>query len=657
MPILAETDRRCPETDAEVNGASRSDDGAWRSCAAAILELTPDFVFIAEPTGRLQFMNAAARRALGIRPADDLAAMQLDDYVTSSGSGPAFRDTLALAIEAGAWTGETCLVRRDGTQLPVSQTVLVQRGPAGDVERVTLIARDITEQLHNARRLQTRALALEAVSEGILVTAPWRRDNPIVYVNPAFKRLTGYRSHDVLGRNSRMLIGEKTDTAAVEQIENAVRDQRPLKGELLLYRADGSTFWSALSLAVLRDERACMLYCVIMVSDISHQRQMEEHLRQSQKMDCIGRLAGGIAHDFNNLLTVILGSAQRAAKLAGQGQNVLDPIADIGDAAQRAAALTGQLLAFSRKQVVVPQTIDVDVLIDDCSGLVRRLLGEDVSVEVVLAANQGWVVADKSQLEQVLLNLVVNARDAMPEGGTLRIETCTVELDGQDVALHPDAQPGPHVRIAVSDTGVGMTPEVAAHVFEPFFTTKGPGSGTGMGLATVFGVVRQSEGHITLSTEAGRGTTFCIHLPCAPRPVPADGAQKSAPPSARGDETILVVEDEASVLRIARHFLEEAGYRVLSAADGPSACELASRYPGAIDLLLVDVIMPGMNGHEVAARVSQARPGIKILYVSGYTDNPTLRQSIFAREVNFLQKPYQQHSLAQSIRQVLDQPA
>ena len=309
--MLIENHGTDPHDDIAADDARRIEDALLPEQAAAILRSTPDLVFITDATGRLQFMNGAARRALGVSPDEDVTGTHWDEYGPTSTNVLSFTCLSSLAVATGAWTGESSLVRRDGTQLPIDQTVLVHQGSADKAGSVTVIARDITEQAQNARRLQTRALALEAVSEGILVTAPWRRDNPIVFVNPAFERLTGYRSHEVLGRNARILIGEETDRSVVEQIEAAIGDQRPIKCELLMYRADGDTFWSALSLATLRDERARILCSVIMISDVSQRRQMEEHLRQAQKMDAIGRLAGGIAHDFNNLLTVIMGSAER----------------------------------------------------------------------------------------------------------------------------------------------------------------------------------------------------------------------------------------------------------------------------------------------------------------------------------------------------------
>ena len=400
--------------------------------------------------------------------------------------------------------------------------------------------------------------------------------------------------------------------------------------------------------------RGQLLHFVMVMSDVSHRRQLEEHLRQSQKMEAVGRLAGGLAHDFNNLLTVIMGSAQRATQmLRSQSTDLEQLMDDIGAAADRGAALTRQLLTFSRKQVLDLRHLRVNDLVSRLGRILQRMLGEDISLEYRLGEGTGQVFGDRSQLEQVLLNLAVNARDAMPNGGKCTVETRTVDLDDDYVAHHPDARFGPHVCIAVADNGTGIISKIAEHIFEPFFTTKQPGEGTGMGLATVFGIVRQSQGHITWSTEVGRGTTFCIYLPLASEEasVPATDPYEIDCPS--GSETVLLVEDEENVLRVAASCLQEQGYNVLTASSGEAACELAASSPDAIDLLVVDVVMPGMNGVKVAKQVAKTCPGIKTLYVSGYTDSAVLSH-IVGEDALFLNKPYQQRSLACKVREALD---
>ena len=350
-----------------------------------------------------------------------------------------------------------------------------------------------------------------------------------------------------------------------------------------------------------------------------------------------------------------MGSAERAAKVLSQENVVLaELIHDISDASNRAAGLTRQLLAFSRKQVLAPRHLNVNELISQVANMLRRLVGAAVTLDLELVPDVGQVLADQSQLEQVLLNLAVNGRDAMPNGGRLIIATQLVELTQDDLPAQADAKPGSYVCIAVSDTGSGMEPEVLARAFEPFFTTKGPGEGTGMGLATVFGIVKQSEGHVAVSTSVGQGTTFRIYLPSAIQTNPTMEAGLPKNDSPRGVETILVVNDDDLVLRVAAAFLKDCGYTVLRALGGTAACEAVAEHPGPINLLLVDVVMPGMTGPEVAQRLSALRHGIKILFFSAHTDNADLLRNILGRNVHFLQKPFSRESLKKKVRQLLD---
>ena len=662
IEVIAGTMSVGHEPERQCIGAARagSTDAQWTGDPerlAAVLRATPDLVGIADPAGRIQYLNSAGRRLLGIGFDEDVSRTTIADYHPERLANAHLTELLARAAEAGSWTGETYLLHRDGSEIPVSQAIMVHKGPESEVQFVSTIARDIRESKRVESRLRLREQIVESASEGIMVTAPWRIDNPIVFVNPAFERMTGYKAHDVVGRNWRFLVGPATDPAAIEEIGLAVKNQQPFQGELLTYRAEGTSFWSAISIAPLYDDQGRMLYFVVVMGDVSHRRQLEEHLRQSQKMEAIGRLAGGVAHDFNNVLTVIMGSADRAAKTLPPGNDALaELIHDISDASNRAAGLTRQLLAFSRKQVLAPRHLDINELISQFGNMLRRLVGAGVTIEFNLAADVGQIYGDQSQLEQVLLNLAVNGRDAMPNGGKLTIDTRTVELDREDLLDNSEKKPGPHVRISVSDTGEGMEPEVLARAFEPFFTTKKPGEGTGMGLATVFGVVKQSEGHVTISSKVGHGTTFRIYLPCADQPVAA--RESNAPQSdwTCGTETILLVDDNEFVLRAAAAFLQDCGYTVLQAADGTAACEAVVDHVGQIDLLVTDVVMPGVSGPEVAERLSALRPGIKILFASGYSDDAVLRRGNLGHAAACLQKPYNREALLQKVRQVLDAP-
>jgi signal transduction histidine kinase/CheY-like chemotaxis protein len=381
---------------------------------------------------------------------------------------------------------------------------------------------------------------------------------------------------------------------------------------------------------------------------------LEEQLRKSQRMEAVGRLVAGVAHDFNNLLTVILGTADLLLHGTGPADPRQAGLGEIKSAAERAAILIRRLLAFSRQQVLEPRVLDPNSLIGELEGLLRRLIGEDVELRTRLAPDLGTVRADPGQLEQVILNLAVNSRDAMPGGGTLTLETANVELDEAYARDHPSVRPGPYVMLAVSDTGVGMDAATRAHIFEPFFTTKGRDQGTGLGLATVHGIVSQSGGYIWLYSEPGKGTTFKIYLPRVDEP-PAPAAAADVPTrELTGSETVLVVEDEDAVRALMRLTLEARGYQVLAAASPKEALELVARHPGSIPLVVTDVIMPGMSGGELAGRLAALRPEIRVIFVSGYTDDTIAHQGVLDPGVHFLQKPFTLEGLARKVREVLD---
>ncbi len=374
--------------------------------------------------------------------------------------------------------------------------------------------------------------------------------------------------------------------------------------------------------------------------------QAEEQLRQAQKMEAVGRLAGGVAHDFNNLLTIINGYGEIVLAGLPEGNPVRGLVAQMKQAGDRAASLTRQLLAFSRQQVIVPQILDLNGVVTDAAKLLRRLIGEDIELTTALDPALGRVKADPGQVEQVLMNLAVNARDAMPAGGTLTVETANVERDG-----------GRYVLLRVADTGCGMDAATKARVFEPFFTTKGPGKGTGLGLSVVHGVVQQAGGRIEVDSEPGRGTTFRVYLPLEENAVPRQKPAAVPVSSPGGTETLLLVEDEEAVRGLTRMTLEAGGYRVLEASHGAEALRLAERHAEPIHLLVTDVVMPGMSGRELADRLTASRPGLRVLYLSGYTDDAVVRNGVLEAGVAFLQKPFGVDALARKVREVLDRPA
>jgi signal transduction histidine kinase len=387
--------------------------------------------------------------------------------------------------------------------------------------------------------------------------------------------------------------------------------------------------------------------------EMKQSRNYQAQLGQAQKMKAVGTLAAGIAHDFNNLLTVISGYSNFLLDALPSGSPDQEMAAQIAGAADRAATLTRQLLAFSRQQVIEPKVLDLNAVVRKADGLLHRLIGEDVILSLALASDLGRVKADAGQLEQVIVNLVVNARDAMPRGGRLTLETADAELDSTAAQSHIEVVPGDYVMLAVTDTGVGMDEATKARLFEPFFTTKGPGKGTGLGLATVFGIVRSSGGHVWAYSEPGHGTTFKIYLPRVTEGQPEVSASPEAP-APGGRETILVVEDEATVRALTARSLRQYGYTVLEAADGPSALLLFEAQSRSIDLVISDVVMPRMGGRLVADAVQAIRPGMRFLYISGYTNDAVVRHGVLHEHVAYLQKPFTPDALARKVRLVLD---
>jgi PAS domain S-box-containing protein len=432
--------------------------------------------------------------------------------------------------------------------------------------------------------------------------------------------------------------------------------RRATRGEPVTFHVEWKGGSYTCHVEPLRTAEGDLQGAICMALDITDRKQLEEQLRQAQKMEAVGRLAGGIAHDFNNLLMVIQGYADLLTERLADGDPLRRNAEQIQTASQRATSLTRQLLAFSRKQMLAPKVLNVQSVVAEMEKILRRLIGEDIQLETSSAPDLGLIKADRSQIEQVILNLAVNARDAMPEGGRLTIETANVELD--KAAAHPPAvlSPGKYVMLAVTDNGCGMDAETQAHIFEPFFTTKEKGKGTGLGLATVYGIVKQSGGYVWVYSEPGRGTSFKVYLPRIEDEPTARGRDGKTDTRAlpRGSETVLLVEDEKGVRELAREYLELVGYTVIEAEDGHTALELAAMHVGPIQLLMTDVVMPGISGRELAGRVKAIRPDIKILFMSGYTDQSVVHHGILDTDAALLQKPFTMAALAAKLREILN---
>ncbi len=535
---------------------------------------------------------------------------------------------------------------RDGLELRVAERLR-------ELEHETAERRkaEVESELR-AQRLQLLGAALESATDAVAIT-----DHRLViqWVNPSFCTLMGYSAAEALGCNvNAFRSGRAEDEGTYENLWDTVRAGQVWDGEAVGRRKDASLCLVGQTVMPVRDAAGRIASYVAVMRDVSQRRRLEAELRQAQKMEAVGRLSGGVAHDFNNILNVILGFGELLLKKLPAEDPLRRYSHEILKAAKRGASLTRQLLAFSRQQVLQPKVVDLNATIVDMEKMLSRLIGEDVELVSSLEPELGRVEVDPGQIEQVLMNLVVNARDAMPEGGTLTVETANVVLTEADAARHDsEAAPGPYVRMLVSDTGTGMDQATLSHMFEPFFTTKAVDRGTGLGLATVYGIVKQSRGYVSVRSALGHGTTFTILLPriSGERAGYQQCDEDAVAPAGRG--TVLLVEDDDAARALWRELLEMLGYETLVAANGIDAIERASGYAGRIDVLLSDVVMPRLGGRELASRLREARPELRVVFMSGYTTDTVLRQGIAANEGAFLQKPFSARELAEKVRSAL----
>ena len=521
---------------------------------------------------------------------------------------------------------------------------------SGEICGAIEYARDVTDTLAVEEERRRLSSVVEQAGESVLITDP---DGTVCYVNSAFERDTGYTRDEVLGRHPRLLgAGERDDIYFQGIMERLVRGEG-WTGRLTKRRKDGTTYEEEATMAPVRDPAGNIVNFVAMGRDVTREVALEQQLHQAMKMEVVGRLAGGVAHDFNNLLAVILSYANLVASNLEDDDPLRQDVQEIVTAGKRAAALTRQLLIFSRREVVQPQVIHINGVVEQMDKLLRRTLGEDIELRTHLAGEPWRVLIDPGQLEQVLINLAVNARDAMPGVGRLTIASENVVIAEGELPDGPEVPPGRYVRLSVTDTGNGMAPDVAARVFEPFFTTKPKGKGTGLGLSTVYGIVTQAGGHVTFETRAGEGTRFRILLPEVDEERVAGDSAEPTVTDGLG-ETILVVEDEDAVRSGVRRILSQHGYVVLEARHGNEALDVSQRHDGPIHALLTDVVMPQMSGKELAGRLLAQRPDTRLLYMSGYDDDVIAERGALAAGVSYLAKPFTRQGLLQKIRQVLD---
>jgi len=565
--------------------------------------------------------------------------------------------TLGVRLKAMAEGRDHSLEYRvlaaDGRHVWLHDTTHVVLDAEGRPIQLRGVAIDSTkEKLAQAERTLL-ITAIEQSAEGIVITDA---RGTIEYVNPAFSRVSGYSRAEVLGKNPRILKSGEQDEAFYRKLWTTILGGEIWQDEITNRRSDGRLYTERMTIAPVRDQRGEITHFIAVNAEVTERKHLEQQLRQAQKMEAVGRLAGGVAHDFNNMLTIISGYSGLLLEHPAMAEPLRAYVNEIRSASGRAASLTRQLLAFSRQQVLAPRVLDLNAVVANIEKMLKRLIGEDISLVTVLGESLWPIKADPGQLEQVLLNLVVNARDAMPNGGVLTLETTNVEMDRTIARSHFPIKPGPYVLLAVSDTGMGMDAETQARIFEPFFTTKEKGKGTGLGLAMVYGIVKQSGGYIWVYSEAGKGTTFKIYLPRSEDEVDESIPGRSGAEAQQGTETVLLVEDEEAVRTLVRNVLRKKGYRVLEASQGEEALEFSELYRGRIDLLVTDVVMPQMNGRELARRLVNSRPETKVLYISGYADNAVRSEGGLDSSGAFLQKPFSPEALARKVRELLGVP-
>jgi two-component system, cell cycle sensor histidine kinase and response regulator CckA len=619
-----------------------------------LAEAAHDDIFILDREGRIAYLNGAAAARLGRHP-DEAAGKELNQVFPDEVAAR-FRGNIERVLASGQALYAEDRAVFEGSEAHIGTWLTPLEGEEGRIESVMGISRDITVQLRAEQALKASEERYRSLFErnlaGVYRTS---LDGRILECNEAFVRIFGYRSRaDLRGLGAAELYRRP-------EAREALLDRLRAEGAVVNYESegrtrDGAAVWMLENASVVEDgapEGPCIEGTIV---DLTEHKRLERQLQQAQKMEAVGQLAGGVAHDFNNLLAVIGGYSELALRRIDQPDALRRYIEEIRTGVTRAAGLTRQLLAFGRQQVVEPTVLDVDEVLRGLEGMLRRLIREDIDLVTRLGASPALVKTDRGQIEQVVVNLVVNARDAMPEGGRLTIQTVSTELDEVFCRRHVEGRPGAHVMLAVSDTGIGMDAETRSHVFEPFFTTKEPGKGTGLGLSTVYGIVKQAGGSVWVYSEPGQGAIFKVFLPRADEAEAGPRAAMASGPAPGGTERVLLVEDEEALRVLTRELLESLGYAVREARHGLEALAASAALEERIDLLVTDMVMPGMSGPELASRLAGGRPEMQVLFVSGYAEAEGARHDLAESRVAFLQKPFTSEALAHRIRELLDRP-
>jgi two-component system cell cycle sensor histidine kinase/response regulator CckA len=629
---------------------------SYQGLLKQVIDADPNLVFVKDWDGKFALANKALAEAYGTT-SEALVGKSDADFNRNPAEVAHFLrdDREVMTTLQPKSIPEESVTNPSTGETRWFQTVKVPlAGASGTARQVLGVATDITDRKraegalrHSEERYRS---LVEGVRDLIFALSP---SGEVTSLNPAFEEITGFPPSAWIGRPFEALVHPEDVPAALELFGRVVRGEtRPTNQFRIVTKAGPYRVAEFSASAQLREGK--LIGILGIGRDVTDRLGLEQQLRQAQKMEAVGQLAGGIAHDFNNILTAITGHAELLLQDLGSADPRREDVAEIRRSAERAAGLTRQLLAFSRQQVLQPKVVDLNALVMDMDKLLRRLIGEDVELATVLEPSLGRVKADPGQLEQVIVNLAVNARDAMPTGGKLTLETRNIDLDANYTLEHSPVKPGPYVQLTVSDSGIGMDEETQARIFEPFFTTKPRGQGTGLGLATVYGTVKQSGGFIWVYSEPGHGATFKIYLPRVDAPVEAGVPPTLVAEPLGGSETVLLAEDEPAVRAIARQALERQGYKVIAAPNGAEALALAAQHGATIDLLLTDVVMPGMSGRDLAERLLAQRPGIRVLYISGYTDNAIVRHGMLEPGLAYLQKPFRPDALVRKVREVLD---
>ncbi len=625
-----------------------------RALLRSLVDALPLAVYIKDIAGRKTLANPVDLYNQGIASeAEILGKTDFDIYPPEQAAAFCADDQLVLDGQT-VFNREEKLTRPDGSILWLLTSKVPLRDATGKVTGLAGFGLDITERRNIAEAHDQLALAVEQASETIVITDP---GGTILYANPAFEKSTGYTRVEALGQTPRLLKSGKQDAEFYRRMWEVIKRGEVWTGHFINKRKDGKLYEEEATISPIRDAAGQVINYVSVKRDVTREVQLDAQLRQSQKMEAIGQLAGGVAHDFNNILAII----QMQASLLKSGDNLsteqLEMVGEIGDTVERAAALTRQLLLFSRREALQMHDLDLSAAITNLTKMLRRVLGETITVQINLSAQPMFVHADAGMMEQVLLNLAVNARDAMLNGGQLVVSTVGVEFDELSVAQSPSARQGSFVCLSVGDTGCGIPRENLPRIFEPFFTTKDVGKGTGLGLATVFGIVQRHQGWINVYSEVGRGTTFKIYLPrLVGLTTTRSIAEKMLATPPTGQETILLVEDETALRASVHKILARLGYRILEAPTGGKALEVWKEHHAEIRLLLTDLVMPeGMSGKELAQRLLQENPRLKVIYMSGYSAELAGHELCLQDGVNFLAKPFEMQKLAHIIRNRLDQ--